>query len=161
MSGVVVADTTPLNYLSLIGGFDVLGSLFGEVWVPTAVMEELRHPNAPDAVKHWLNAPPPWLSIKDVTQLDSTVQLGRGETAAISLALEHHLNVVLMDERRGRQEAESRGLIAVGTLNIIDIADERGELDGLAALGALRMSNFRADTELLDRLEARFRARGS
>jgi len=156
---VVAADTSPLNYLALIGESRVLGRLFREVCVPDAVMEELHHPNVPASVKDWLSAPPPWLRVQSVKHLDDTVQLGKGETEAISLALEHELKVILMDERRGRHEAQSRGLIAVGTLNIIDIADETGELDGLAALDALRRTNFRAERKLLDRLEARLSKR--
>lgn len=46
-SGVVVADTTPLNYLVLIRQAEVLHQLFGEVMIPEAVLTELRHPKAP------------------------------------------------------------------------------------------------------------------
>ena len=34
---VVVADTSPVNYLTLIGHADLLGALFGRVFVPAAV----------------------------------------------------------------------------------------------------------------------------
>jgi predicted nucleic acid-binding protein len=34
---IVVADTTPLNYLALIGEVDLLPLLFGRVLVPGAV----------------------------------------------------------------------------------------------------------------------------
>jgi predicted nucleic acid-binding protein len=44
---LVVADTTPVNHLILIGQAAILGSLFGEVLIPEAVMAELRHPAAP------------------------------------------------------------------------------------------------------------------
>ncbi|MDI1310817.1 hypothetical protein [Prosthecobacter sp.] len=47
---LVVADTTPLNYLVLIDRADVLAKLFDEVWIPAAVMNELRHPKAPPAL---------------------------------------------------------------------------------------------------------------
>jgi predicted nucleic acid-binding protein len=158
-AGVVVADTTPLNYLVLIGHADVLGALFDEVLIPEAVLAELRHPGAPDAVSRWLGALPAWLRVERVVTRDETVQLGHGESEAISLALERHAKIVLMDERRGRAAAEARGLLAVGTLNILDVADERGLLDGVTALSALRQTNFRADAELLDRFEALMKAR--
>ena len=41
---VVIADTSPLNYLILIGHVDVLKELYGEVVIPRAVLVELRHP---------------------------------------------------------------------------------------------------------------------
>jgi predicted nucleic acid-binding protein len=110
-------------------------------------------------VKRWLSDLPTWLQIRPVGRVDASIQLGQGETEAISLALEHQFKVVLMDERRGRQAAEARGLIAVGTLNILDIADEFSEIDGLAALTALRKTNFRAEADLLAKLEARFKSR--
>jgi predicted nucleic acid-binding protein len=156
---VVVADTTPLNYLILIGHVEILASLFGEVLIPHAVLEELSHAEAPEAISRWLLETPVWLRISPVEHLDETIQLGRGESEAISLAIERRVKVVLIDERLGRGAAEARGLIPVGTLTLIDLADERGLLDGIAALNDLRQTTFRASPELLGRFEARMRAR--
>lgn len=157
--GVVVADTTPLNYLILVGRAEILGSLFGEVLIPEAVLAELQHPHAPDAVTRWLRLPPAWLRVANVCRMDDTVQLGKGETEAISLAMERGVKVVLMDERRGRAAAEARGLIAVGTLNLIDLADEQRLFDGIEVLTALRQTTFRAEPELLERFEALMKSR--
>ena len=74
--GVVVADTTPLNYLILIGRAEILSSLFGEVLIPQAVLEELRHPMAPIAVSQWLRKPPAWLRITPVQRVDETMKFG-------------------------------------------------------------------------------------
>lgn len=156
---VVVADTTPLNYLILIGRVEILATLFGKVLIPQAVMEELSHPMAPKAVSRWLEKPPTWLCISPLEHLDETIQLGKGENEAISLAIERRLKVVLIDERLGRGAAETRGLIPVGTLNLIDLADEHGLLDGIAALDDLRQTTFRAAPELLGRFEARMNDR--
>lgn len=157
--GVVVADTTPLNYFILIGQTDVLHALFGEVLIPEAVLTELRHPKAPAAVSDWLQTLPNWLRVVKVTLMDDTIQLGKGENEAISLAVEKKVSIVLMDERRGRSAAEARGLLPVGTLNILDLADEQGLLDGTAMLEALKQTTFRADDALLERFEARMTAR--
>ncbi|MEY3895233.1 MAG: hypothetical protein RLZZ214_752 [Verrucomicrobiota bacterium] len=157
--GVVVTDTTPLNYLIVIDRAEILAALFGEVLIPEAVIQELRHPKAPAAVSRWLQELPVWLRIAAVQQMDETIQLGKGENEAISLALERQVKVVLMDERQGRGAAEARGLLPVGTLNLIDLADELGLIDGIAALNDLRQTTFRADPELLRRFEARMKAR--
>jgi predicted nucleic acid-binding protein len=157
--GVVVADTTPLNYLIIIGRVEILASLFVEVLIPQAVLDELSHPRAPEAVSRWLREPPAWLRISPVEQLDETIQLGKGENEAISLAIERRVKVVLIDERLGRGAAEARGLITVGTLNLIDLADEQGLLNGIVALNDLRQTTFRAAPELLGRFEARMKAR--
>jgi predicted nucleic acid-binding protein len=113
----VVADTSPLNYLLLIGEVEVLPALFGEIIIPAAVMAEFQHPNAPSQVAQWGAAPPGWARVMSAAMLDPDIRLGAGETEAISLAVELGLAAVLMDERKGRAAAEARGLIAVGTLN--------------------------------------------
>lgn len=158
-SGVVVADTTPLNYLVLIRQTEVLHQLFGDVMIPEAVLTELHHPKAPAAVTAWLHHLPQWIRVVKVSNVDNSIQLGHGETEAISLAIEKQVSIVLMDERRGRAAAEARGLLPIGTLNILDLADERGLLDGVSSLNDLRHTTFRADEELLNRFEARMMAR--
>ncbi len=155
----VVADTTPLNYLVIIGRAEILASLFGKILVPKAVIAELQHSGAPGVVSHWLQQPPTWLHITSVQHVDKTIQLGKGENEAISLAVERKVTVVLMDERKGRQAAESRGLIPVGTLTLIDLADEQGLIDGIAAVQDLRQTTFRANLELLAQFEKRMRTR--
>jgi predicted nucleic acid-binding protein len=160
-SALVVADTTPLNYLTIIGQVDVLGALFGKVLVPEGVLAELKHPNAPIAVAVWSQSLPEWVQVTRVTKLDHTIPLGKGEVEAISLALEKGVNIVLLDERKGRDVAQARGLLAVGTLSLIDIADEMGLLNGIAALNDLRNTTFRADPRLLERFEVKMCARRS
>jgi len=49
---IVVSDTTPLNYLVLVGKQDILRLLFGQVIVPEAVMRELQAAAAPPEVRH-------------------------------------------------------------------------------------------------------------
>jgi predicted nucleic acid-binding protein len=160
-SALVVADTTPLNYLTIIGQVHVLGALFGKVLVPEGVLAELKHPKAPIAVVVWSQSLPEWVQVTRVTELDHTIPLGNGEVEAISLALEKGVDIVLLDERKGRDVAQSRGLLAVGTLSLIDIADEMGLLNGIAALNDLRNTTFRADPRLLERLEVKMCARRS
>ena len=45
---IVVSDTTPPNYLILIDSVHVLPTLFGRVYAPSAVMQELSHPKTPE-----------------------------------------------------------------------------------------------------------------
>ena len=48
---IVVADTTPINYLILIGETEVLPKLYGRVVIPPAVHEELTNSRAPASVR--------------------------------------------------------------------------------------------------------------
>lgn len=47
---IVIADTSPINYLVRIGSVDLLPQLFGRVLVPPSVWGELRHPHTPEPV---------------------------------------------------------------------------------------------------------------
>ena len=50
---VVVADTSPINYLVLITQIDLLKELYTRVLIPPAVLAELKHPAAPKSVRDW------------------------------------------------------------------------------------------------------------
>jgi predicted nucleic acid-binding protein len=87
---IVVSDTSPINYLTLIGHEDLLQSLFGEIIIPASVFDELSHPTAPSAVQQLLSARPAWLRIVE-TSADSSSglsHLDRGERDAILLGIE-------------------------------------------------------------------------
>jgi predicted nucleic acid-binding protein len=126
---IVVCDTSPINYLILTESVDVLTAIFGRVYAPSAVIKELSHPRSPEAVRTWATNPPEWLAVQDPTYIDPSLQLGVGETAAISLALELNADLVLIDERKGHKADQQRGLKATTTLGILEEANHRGLLD--------------------------------
>jgi predicted nucleic acid-binding protein len=68
--------------------------------------------------------------------------LERGERQAISLALEVDADVLLIDERAGRQEAEARHIKVAGTLAVLLQASLRGYFDFPQALNQLRQYGF-------------------
>jgi predicted nucleic acid-binding protein len=148
---IVVSDTSPLNYLVLIGAIDVLPRLFGEVHVPPAVMLELNHAKAPAAVKEWVQSPPDWLrQVSPTKGLPSDSPLDKGEAEAIALALELHAAAILIDEKRGRAIASAQGLATIGTITVLELAAERQLLDLATALAALRKTSFHTTDQLLD-----------
>ena len=51
---IAVSDTSPICYLILIGEIDILPRLFDQVLVPQAVLTELRHVDAPEPVRDWV-----------------------------------------------------------------------------------------------------------
>ena len=55
---VVVADTTPIRYLTALGYLDFLPRLFGTIFIPSIVHEELQQPAAPQTVRAALKHPP-------------------------------------------------------------------------------------------------------
>ena len=57
---LIVADTSPLNYLILIESVHVLPSLYGRILIPPEVLGELRDAAGPQAVQGWAA---PWRCI--------------------------------------------------------------------------------------------------
>ena len=57
---IVVSDTSPINYLILIGKVQLLSVLYDRVIVPAAVLEELKRSGAPPAVSQWAASLPDW-----------------------------------------------------------------------------------------------------
>ena len=86
---MVISDTSPLNYLILIGADEILPQLYGDVAVATAVIKELHHADTPPAVIQWISTPPAWVRIARVRETydEALNGLGAGERESIILAL--------------------------------------------------------------------------
>ena len=61
---LVVADTSPLNYLVWIQQETLLPILYDRVVIPPAVYEELQRPETLHVVRQWVAHPPGWLTIQ-------------------------------------------------------------------------------------------------
>ena len=155
---IVIADTSPLNYLIRLGQTDLLRNIYGRVLVPRAVLIELTHPEAPAEVRAWASAPPGWLEETQAQQLDASLslELGAGEREAISLALEVHADLLLIDERAGRKEAEARHIAVAGTLAVLLQASIRGYIDFPQAMEQLRRYGFRTSRPIEAFVMARY-----
>jgi len=149
---IVVADTSPVNYLVIIDQIGLLPKLFGTVVVPQAVLDELLAAGSPDPVKTWLATDAEWIDVRSAAALDDSIQLGIGEREAISLGQEIGADLMLIDDRKARRAALKRGLAVAGTINILESASKRGLVDLAMAFDRLRETNFRIDTKLLDEM---------
>jgi len=150
---IVIADTSPLNYLILIGHVEILKALYSEVVIPPAVHDELLHLAAPEPVKAWAKALPQWIEIRTPSRLnlDLDIDLGNGEREAIALAYAAgRESLLLIDEQLGRREATRLGLSVAGTLGIVDKAAKQGLLNLHEAIEKLRATNFKAADALLN-----------
>lgn len=154
---IVVADTTPLRYLVIIGRQHLLPALYGSVLIPPAVADELVHENTPAVVRSWLAAWPSWIEIRQPTRTLEIEDLDQGELQAIALAEEAGADILLVDERDARREAERRHLHVVGTLRVLADGASRGMTDLEEAFKLLQDTNFRVSSELLEALLEDFR----
>lgn len=133
---IVVSDTSPIRALHHVGLTKLLERLYGRVYVPGAVAEELRRAGPRFASFDVANYP--FLIVESpqderrVRELEG--KLDRGEAAAIVLALERAADVVLIDELAGRAVARELGLKVIGVLGVLSQAKERGWVPSLRLL---------------------------
>jgi hypothetical protein len=59
----VIVDTSPLNYLVLVGAEEALAGLQRQVLIPEPVLLELRHPEPPKIVAEWAARLPAWIEV--------------------------------------------------------------------------------------------------
>ena len=152
----VVSNMSPLHYLILIDCVHVLPLLYGRVFTPPAVIDEMKAPSTPEVVRRWAESPPAWLEILEPAVIEDIPRLGQGkrgagEKAAIALAREIQADALFIDDKKGIQEAQKRGLKPVRMLTIVDRAAERGFIDNLPDVLAslLDSTPFYAGREVL------------
>lgn len=146
---LVIADSSPLVYLSRVGVLDLLATAFGEVVVPATVWAEVvdARRDAP-GVSALRSAT--WLRVDRRSLPSADLGLDPGETAAILLAEALHADLLLIDERAGRAVAEERGLVVRGTLGVLVHARQHGALLALRpVLEALVGEGFRISPALV------------
>jgi predicted nucleic acid-binding protein len=151
---IIVSNTSPINYLILIGHIDLLPQMFQQIIVPQAVYNELSDPKAPNLVQTWIATPPDWLKIQPVTQASDEIVdlLDSGERDAILLAQELNANLLLLDDMKARRTATERGLVIAGILGVLDRAATMKLIDLPAAIKNLQTTSFWASESLLQRL---------
>ena len=155
---LVVADTSPFNYLILIGKIDLLRSLYTRIVIPVEVFNELNADGAPAPVMEWVLSRPAWMEVKSapvslVIPAGLTEEtLDSGEAAAIRLALLESGSLLLIDEALGRSAATKLGISNTGTLGILVDAAASGFVDLKDALTRLRRTNFRIKRSLIENL---------
>jgi predicted nucleic acid-binding protein len=148
-----VSDTSPLNYLILIGSDELLKALFGTIAVPAAVVNELQSSHAPTEIHQWLAHKPDWVEVHQLEMPKNYLpDLGSGEREAIYLATKIGVDALLMDDSKARLAAERFNLRVFGTLGVLDAAAARGLVDLPAAVEKLKRTSFRTKPGLLDSL---------
>jgi len=148
---LVVSDASPLCYLVLIGQVNLLKQLYRQVIIPEIVRDELLHPDAPELVQQWVNQLPSWVMLRTPQKQPDTalIKLDPGERSAILLEQEIGADLVLMDERRGRNIAKSRGLSVTGLIGVVDAAAGLGLINLDEVLFRLRETDFWVSPKIL------------
>ena len=124
--------------------------------VPDAVYRELQHPSTPSKVALWMGQRPAWLGIlRPATPIEGErlERLGSGEREAIALCQQYPTDVLLLiDEEKGRREAERRQIRVMGILGVLDMAAARHLIDLPSAVERLLQTTFYVKPVLLKTL---------
>jgi predicted nucleic acid-binding protein len=147
MARLVLTDASPLIGLSRVDGLGWLESLFGAVWLPPRVRDEVLPGLGRDderMIMAGLDAG--WLKVHtEVPTAPPLPDLDEGEAACIRIALaQPEPCLLLMDERAGRAIAAEHGLRVAGTAAVIGLARQRGLIPSAREVFArLHASDFR------------------
>ncbi len=155
---LVVADTSPVFYLLKGRTNRIAAAVFGKVFIPAEVHNELTHPAALPVLREWVAECPSWIEVMPVDAISDPLlrALGAGERAAITLALSLHADLILIDERKATSVALTKGIDVTGTLGILRLAARVVWSISLMRSPKLTSTNFRYRREMIDDLLGEF-----
>jgi predicted nucleic acid-binding protein len=152
---LVVSDTSPLLNLALIDQLSLLKSQFASITVPNQVWEELTDGQKRlDALRALRTDG--FLTVVEVDRsglfIEIFHELDLGETAAICHAIQQDADLVLIDEKDGREVARRHDLTVTGVVGILLREANTGSIELKQELDSLREAGFWISDELYSRV---------
>ena len=138
---IVIADTSCLIALSKIEAIELLKELYEEIYITEEIALEFGE------------SLPEWIRIENVKnktyQQLLDLYLDLGEASAIALALEKVDVLLILDDLKGRKEAEKLGFKITGTLGILFKAKKVGLIPELKSyIEKLKAVGFRISPKI-------------
>lgn len=119
----IVFNTSPLIFLTRLELLEHFLSQAAEYFAPQAILDEVqaKQDDVSMFLKTLFTAQRITIQPVQMTTLASSLnqRLGRGESEAITLALELNADIIILDDFAARREASRLGLQVKGTLAII------------------------------------------
>lgn len=144
MHKTIIADTSCFIVLANIQELGLLNKVYGTIITTTEIVIEFG-----DALPDWVNV----VNVKDKhTQQILEIQIDKGESSAIALALETPDCTIILDDFKARRIAEQLRLSYTGTIGVIIKAKLNGIIPSIKPiLEKMKQSDFRLseETELL------------
>jgi predicted nucleic acid-binding protein len=137
----VIADTSCLIALSKIEAIELLNELYEEIYITEEIALEFGE------------SLPEWVIIENVKnkkyQQLLDLYLDLGEASAIALALEKVDVLLILDDLKGRKEAEKLGFRITGTLGVLFKAKKEGLITELKSyIEKLKAVGFRISPKI-------------
>lgn len=131
----IISNTTPIITLLSISKLDILKDIYGKIIIPQAVYNEIEEGKNKafytDLSKiEWIEIK----QIKDREPLKYIYDLDKGEAEVIVLANELKADLVIIDEKLGREYANHFNLKLTGTIGILLKAKEQGLTENIKPL---------------------------
>lgn len=141
MPSLIIADASCFILLSKIGELQLLKEVYGQIITTPTIVEEFG-----ETLPTWVQV----LAAADNYRLQLLeMQLDRGESSAIALALERPGSTLIIDDYKARKIAERLGLKLTGTLGVILKAKANGVIPAITPLlEKIKHTNFRLSAEL-------------
>jgi len=147
---MIIGDSSALVSLATMDRLDLLEKIFGKIYVPQAVYDEVTISYKPQSVKL-----KEFLADKVVSvELDiSKMGLGQGELEAIALYKNMNSDFLLIDDRRAKKFAQLNGVNVIGSLGVMILAKESGLVESISDdLEKLINSSLFISQNLIDRV---------
>lgn len=135
---ILIADSSALIALAIVDQLEILETLFGHVYIPRAVYNEITQDNKEESKKLLTFCRNKVVDIN--SSVNFNISLGLGESEAIVLYREKDADFLLCDDKKAKKFAQSFGIRVIGSLGILLKAKEQNLVEEL--------------TPLIDRLKA-------
>jgi len=135
MPKIIVTNTTPLLSLLKIGKLSLLKELYGCIYVPFAVYQEIESGKDKDYYADLSKIE--WVKIEKIQSKEAKqyfFDLDDGETEVLILAQEKQADLIVLDEIMGRRYALQMDLNLTGTLGILLKGKQLGYIDKITPL---------------------------
>ena len=122
---LVIADTSSLISLILVQQIELVDKIFGQLYIPKAVWEELKNYDNPEldtgSIQQLEN---------DVLEITSnnylSIVIDYGESETVILYEEINADYLLIDDTKARTIAESLGVHCIGSIGLLIKAKQKG-----------------------------------
>ncbi len=131
----IISNTTPIITLLTISKLELLKELYGKIIIPQGVFEEIEEGKKKDYYTD-LSAID-WIEIKSITDrepLKYISDLDKGEAEVIVLANELKADLLIIDEKAGREYANHFNLKLTGTIGVLLKSKELGLINKIKPL---------------------------
>ena len=136
MPKTIISDTSCFIVLTNIGELDLLQKVYGQIVRTNEIASEYG-----ETLPEWVEI----VTVKDkYRQQLLEMQIDKGESSALALALEIPNSTVIVDDYKARKIAEQLGIPFTGTIGVIIKAKLIGLIPSIKPLlSKIKQTNFR------------------